>query len=202
MAGVAVQSGSAAGQPEPPGGHLPTGEHGASRTASGDACGRGTTVRRGALLIASLSLVLATTLVMLSRDRSLDRDPAYSVVEVEARLARDPQAWAHRTLLLRGMALHNDCFMERSWLPCASPQALLVDANHTAAVRPLPLAWAVPDSLLAIVRRMPLLGAFAPMPQLIRWDAVAPYRVQLRPRANRSCGGVTCYEAVVLDAEQ
>jgi hypothetical protein len=76
---------------------------------------------------------------------------------------------------------------------------VLGDADRTGAVAPLPLALAGPDPLLAIVRRVPLLGSLAPAPQAVHWDVAATYRAQLRATNEALCGTPPCYEALLLD---
>jgi hypothetical protein len=62
------------------------------------------------------------------------------------------------------------------------------------------LAWATPDPLLAVVRRVPLLSGLLPAPEAVNWGTVATYRVQLRVMPDKPCGDTTCYEAMLLDA--
>jgi hypothetical protein len=158
-------------------------------------------LRHRVLLITSLSLVLVALLVVPARDRPLHQGPVLTVAAVQVHLAKDPRAWTNRTLLLRGVAATADCVnqLARAGIVCAPPQAVLRDASSSAAGARLPLAVASPDRLLTIVRRVPLLGSMAPAPQVVHWEVVATYRVQLQPVPAGSCGGTTCYEALVLD---
>jgi hypothetical protein len=94
------------------------------------------------------------------------------------------------------------CWVETADIPafCAPPRLVLGDDDSAATVVPLPLVPAGPDPLLAMVRRVPLLGDLLPAPQAVRWEEVATYRVELRAAPNEMCGAATCYEALLLDA--
>jgi hypothetical protein len=56
------------------------------------------------------------------------------------------------------------------------------------------------DPLLAVVRRVPLMGGLLPAPQELDWGEVATYQVELRATPDGPCGDGACYEALVLDA--
>lgn len=116
----------------------------------------------------------------------------YSLAVVQAGLARSPEAWVGRTIMVRGMVVTGS--------PADYPSPSLMDADAAAAVDPLPLARAGPDPLRAFLRRLPWLGSLASGAQAIRWDEVAIYRVQLRVQVRAHCDGIRCYEAVLLDA--
>jgi hypothetical protein len=83
---------------------------------------------------------------------------------------------------------------------CAAQRAALDDADPAPTGGPLPLVRAGPDPLLAVVRRVPLLGGLLPVPQVVDWGEVVTYRVELRTTADEPCGAGACYEAMVLDA--
>ena len=147
--------------------------------------------------IAVLGLVLvALALVAISRER-LDRARVYTVAEVQAKLAHDPEAWLHRTLRVRGIAVAAGCAGQTpdSTSLCGPPHFSLSDADPSGGPARLTLVWAGGSPLLTALRRLPLLGRFAPAPQEIRWEVVAVYRVRLQedPRCS------ACYEVLLPD---
>jgi hypothetical protein len=158
-------------------------------------------LRHRALLIASLGLVLVAVLAMVVLDRPFDRRPVYSVAQLHSHLEKEPRRWLGRTLLVRGKAMAAACVESAATaILCAPPRVFLTDPDPSLAVRPLlPLAAAGSDPWLTSVRRLPLIGRFAPPPQVIRWEQVAVYRVRLRSPAGTS-GERGSYEALLVDA--
>jgi hypothetical protein len=153
-----------------------------------------------ALLIASLGLALVAVLARVVLNRPFDRSPVYSVADLRRHLAADPRRWLGRTLLVRGEAIAVVCATEAGTpVLCAPPRVILTDPYPSPAVVPLSLAPARPDPLLTVVRHLPLVSTVLPPPQVIHWEQVAVYRVQLRPPADTS-GGSDSYEALLLDA--
>jgi hypothetical protein len=118
------------------------------------------------LLGVLLGLALATGLAAVALRRPLDHGPVYTVAQVHAQLKRQPGAWMNRPLLLRGVADVAACVARATDAPllCAPPRAILGDAGPPAASATLPLAWAGRNPLLAVVRRVPLLGGLRPKP--------------------------------------
>jgi hypothetical protein len=55
------------------------------------------------------------------------------------------------------------------------------------------------NPLLALLRRLPLVGRLVPGPQLLRWGRPAIYRVQVQDAAGRSPNATRHYAAVLLD---
>jgi hypothetical protein len=157
-------------------------------------------VRHGALLIASLGLVLVAVLALVVRDRPLGWSPVYSVADLRSHLAADPRRWLGRMLLVRGEAIARACVEHAATLIlCAPPRVSLTDPGPMLAGVALPLLSARRDPLLTVVRHLPLLRSIATPPQVVHWGQVAVYRVQVRRRADTS-GGHASYEAVLLDA--
>jgi hypothetical protein len=149
------------------------------------------------VLCAGLCLLLGLALAVCGLR---DRGPIYSVAAIQARLARHPDAWVGRTLLVRGVAVAPPCAQQSVTVVLCGPlRFALRDPDPAAAPLGMALAWAGSDSLLTSLRRVPFVGSIVPAPQAIRWDVVAVYRVRFRALAGRSCG-VGCYAAVVLDA--
>jgi hypothetical protein len=158
-------------------------------------------VRQRVLLIAALGLVVVAVLAVVARARPFDRSLVYSVVDLRRHLAEDPRPWLGRRLLVRGEAIAVACPVDPGTPGlCAPPWGYLTDPGPSLAVDPLPLEWAGADPLLTAVRHLPLLGDFIPPPQVVHWEQVAVYRVQLRAAAIGVCGIPPCYEALLLDA--
>jgi hypothetical protein len=152
-------------------------------------------------LVALLSLLLAGLVVAAALSAGHgDQAPVYPVAAVQAGLARDPAAWLGRAVRVRGVAVlcvSSDSQSDPSL--CSHGSTYLLDAAEANQV--LPLAWAGSDPLLAVVRRVPLLGGLLPAPQVVHWAAVATYHVALRAVPGERCGVPSCFEALLLDAE-
>jgi hypothetical protein len=118
-----------------------------------------------------------------------DRDPVYSVAQVQVELAHRPAAWVGRTERMRGIAvLCQHCSQWQSYLATGDASGVL------------PLAWGRPDRVLAFLRRLPQFGRLVPAAQRVRWGVEASYRVQLRELPADACPFAPCYEALLLDA--
>lgn len=102
--------------------------------------------------------------------------PVYSVAEVERQMAQAPAGWLGRTVLVQGRAA-----TYRTWSPPDSivTRIVLVDPGRSAGTVPLSLQWGRADPLLASLRRLPLVGRFAPPPQRPHWGKTEVYRIQL-----------------------
>lgn len=116
------------------------------------------------------------------------RPDVYTVAAVERGVARDPTHWIGRTVLVRGQPV--------SYLLWRAPDSVvmqigLVDSGRGNTARPLPLRWGDPDPVLAFLRRLPVVGRFAPHPQRPLWDIPAVYRLQISGNN----------ESVLLDAD-
>jgi hypothetical protein len=64
----------------------------------------------------------------------------------------------------------------------------------------MPLLWESGGTLLASLRRIPLLGRVVPPAQAVRWGVQATYRIQLRRATADSCPSQLCVQAILLDA--
>ena len=125
--------------------------------------------------------------------------PMYSVAAVRTSLARDPQEWSGRVVLVRA-ALTID--PTRSYCPdgpmsCLSTWApILVDPRHPNPSAGLALAYGAPNPLWVALRRLPLVRSLVPRPQLLRWGRLATYRVRL----HAAPGCRACALALLIDA--
>jgi hypothetical protein len=147
-------------------------------------------------LLALLGLALMS--VAISFAIRSGEGPVYSVATLQAGLARQPGVWLGRPVRVRGivaLCLSSD---GQSDPPYCHGSTYLMDASEASWV--LPLAWGRQDSVLAVLRRVPLLSGLLPALQAVRWEEVATYRVELRTMPGEPCGTAACYEAVLLDA--
>lgn len=147
-------------------------------------------------LVGVPSLALAIVLGVSVVGGRAGQAPVYSVAAVTG-LSHDPATLVGRTLLVRGVAAGTACLPPPNATLCGIPRFSLRDPGPAAALNRLDLTWGPGDPLLAVLRRVPLLGAILPAQQVIRWEAVAVYRVRFR--VERHCGDA-CYEALLLDA--
>lgn len=157
--------------------------------------------------LALLGLMLSTSvLVALTVSSDVTPDAVYSVAQVQAGLADHPQAWIGRTVRVRGMA--DPCPFQggttRLW-QCADEPFILVPGPADPAAEPLPLSALAPDTLLAVLRALPLLRAVAPPPDPMALSQAVPvfrparFRVQVRRLTAQSCAGRSpCYAAELL----
>jgi hypothetical protein len=142
-------------------------------------------------------LVLAGGLVLVVSTVSTGAfAPIYTVSELRAGVATNPHAWLEHTVLVRGLALGPACPPNAS---CVFAWPALVDPDATGPGSSLLLSMGPANSLLALLRRLPLVGRLVPGPQLLRWGRPAVYRVQVRDAASTSPRGTRHYEAVLLD---
>jgi hypothetical protein len=147
-------------------------------------------------LIALLGLVLTTSLslAIIFAIRGAE-GPVYSVATLQAGLAHQPRIWLGWPVRVRGIAAL--CQMARV-TPYCHGSAYLMDAGGTSGI--LPLAWGSQGSVLAFLRRVPLLSSLLPPLQAVRWEEVATYRAELRTMPGALCGAAPCYEVLLLDA--
>jgi hypothetical protein len=138
-------------------------------------------------------LLIAITVVPGSQ---VSHGPVYTVARVHAGLAHHPDAWVGRTVWVRGVAWY--C-LGWAYGPCLVRSPLLSDPGVDGG-----LAFASPpaNSLLALVRAMPLVGRLLPPRQAPRWGVLAAYRVQIHAVPLVSCSYWPCYEVVLLDVTQ
>lgn len=114
--------------------------------------------RRGGMLRTALSLAGGAQVL--------------TVDALQQQLARDLEEWAGQIVVVRARAVANHYRLD----PHDGGVTTLVSLLDTAATERaggLPLARGPADSLLSVLRRLPLLGRIAPTPQRPRWDAPA-----------------------------
>jgi hypothetical protein len=154
-----------------------------------------------AVLAVALGLGMAIGLGMAAEIGSPRPGPVYTLGQLHALLARGPDEWAGRTVLVRGMVGVTVCAVPVTGALCSTPRYSLRDPDPRALSDQLALTLGAGDPLLTSLRREPLLGAILPAAQAVVWGAVATYRVQLRTPADAgSCDALPCVEAVLLDA--
>lgn len=152
------------------------------------------------ICVGLVCLTLVGCLATLSvRDRGR-RGPVYSVAQMEAYLARDARSWVGRTIVVHGLVVGAPA-ASGSPNPVDTWSPILVDPRASTGVDALPLSRGDPDSLRALLRRLPWLGSPGPREQAIHWGEIADFRVQLRTLARATCGRDVCYEAVLLDTD-
>lgn len=146
----------------------------------------------------------------------------YSVAALQAALAHDPAAVVGRAIRVRGTVPLPLIFESCGAAPrggCAGdrPAYLLYPADQPAGIRgkrstlefdyeaptgsTMPLIAGPGDSLLAALRRLPLLGGLAPPRQRLRFGAPATYSVQVQPAPAHSllCLRSPCWLLVLID---
>ena len=130
------------------------------------------------------------------------REPVYSMAALAAHLDRDPAAWLHRTLRVHAL-LGGKCVALSGLYTqvCSSWEMALTDPAGGQDVAPLPLTWGDAPPLMAVLRRLPLLGRLVPRPQIMHSSAVAPYRIRLQTTPCTALDdGPVCNGALLLDA--
>jgi hypothetical protein len=137
--------------------------------------------------------------------------PVYTVAVLRAYLARQPEAWLDRPLRVRAIA-HRPLRVRQvadacsAWTgpertsPCMKLQPEITDPSTATGTAALPLAPGPVPSLVAVLRRLPLIGTIAPLPQEPHWDALAVYRIELHALWCGPAQPPCAYEALLLDA--
>lgn len=121
--------------------------------------------------------------------------PVYTVAEVQRLVTRDPAEWTGRTVLVQGWAVADHARVDPNIVDRLDT---LVDVQAQGWLPRLLVVRGRKDAVLAVLRRVPLLGRFAPRPQVLQRERLATYRVQLRLLPGHPCAA--CIEAVLLDA--
>lgn len=151
------------------------------------------------IIVALAGIALAVGLALVVSGGVAAVGPVYTVSELRADLAHDPQAWLGHTVLVRGMPVGAPVSCPAT-ASCAFMPLGLMDPPASRPGSYLLLSMGPPNPLLALLRRLPLVGRFMPGPQLLRWTTPAIYRIQIQGTAGTSRGVPARYEALLLDA--
>jgi hypothetical protein len=116
----------------------------------------------------------------------------YPVGAVEQGLARDPDAWLGRIILVHGVAVIYHGHRDRDTITTG---LALRDAQLDAA---LTLAYGRPERLVAVLRDLPLVGRWLAPSQTLQPGRLVIYRVRLSRLAGGGCA--PCYQAILLDS--
>lgn len=161
------------------------------------------------VVLVLLVVVLISRLAVPSALASLEPwAPIATMAGLKRDLAQAPTAWLGRTVRVRGEAVGL-----ASWLyatparsrglgaPNCCPAHLVVLAPRLVdpaapSASGFPLVWGAADPWLTVLRRMPVIGSWAPQPQGPRWGVLTVYRIRLEAVAGP--GGDTV-EAVLVD---
>jgi hypothetical protein len=155
------------------------------------------TTLRSTLLAVLVGVLLALGCLTWSMLLMSGRTPIYTVTALRQQLARDPDTWAGRTVLLRGQVLGCGSSYGIEQQQCAP--AYLVEVAASGEVASMPLDLAGPDRLRSLLRRLPLLGRLVPA-QALQWGALVTYRVRLRAGPDTACAPLPCLGALLLDS--
>jgi hypothetical protein len=141
-----------------------------------------------------LGLLLAGGLTVAAPFGRPEQDPVYSVAQVQAGLAHQPDTWVGRTVRMRGVA--GPC-LGWAYGPCLIPSPILTDAGARTG---LVLTRRRANPVQAFVHALPLVGRLVPLEHAPRWGVLASYRVQIQAVPIAVCVYWPCYEAVLLAA--
>jgi hypothetical protein len=165
--------------------------------------------RHTALLFTTVSFASALAVVGLL-EWSLARRPAtgsvYSVTQIVNGAMLHPKDWDGRVVWVRALA-------------SVSLQTIFQAGSQTGhptlqiLFSPIPARWSTrwredgmiqvlpghEDRLLALLRRLPLIGAVAPLPQQVSMTHAATYQIRMH-LASHSCNFSPCVTAALMDA--
>ncbi len=132
--------------------------------------------------------------------RYLAPSRVYTLAQVETGLAQNPTAWLRRRIRVHATPTAIVCFPSPHGPSCPFPDGVLVDADGSSLTAPLPLALGSLPAGLALLRHVPLLNAFAPATQTIRWALPGIYRIEIQVSRCSAPGPLLCYTAMIPDA--
>lgn len=139
--------------------------------------------RRIALVLAALTLAVA--IIIATGHQPTSAGAVYTVARVRAGLARTPQAWIGRTILVRGLVIRCRLVEGCVALPPGIPRVGLVDGIPIIEMpRAAVLSQALPlqvgeDPLRSFLRLIPLLRGVVPAPRQPSPAQPTTYRVRL-----------------------
>ena len=146
--------------------------------------------------LVALSVVVLAAGLMRATVHTRTPEPVYSFATVRAQLARDPAAWMGRSILVQAMAV---AYHQRFDRGTALTEIDLTDAGAQWSKQYLPVLRGTPDPVVALLRRLPLLGHVLPAPQPLRWGVPAIYRLHFREVPCSAGAPQLCYIALLLD---
>jgi hypothetical protein len=149
-------------------------------------------------MIGLLGVLVASGLVVAALSTQERYGAVYSVAGLHERLAAHPAAWVGRPLRVRALA--GACTTQSGTGPCLYWQPELTDPDAPPGAWALPLARGSSPPLLALLRRLPLLGDLAPPPQRPHWGQTRVYSLLLQAGPCFTGDPPPCYEAVLIDA--
>jgi hypothetical protein len=154
-----------------------------------------------ALVAAVGAALLLGFLTVTTYGSSVAHARTYTLAAVRALVAKDPSGWLGRPVRVRAAPALQWCF---AWvLPangtCRLAEPALVATEPDDWGEPLPLGWGDASPLLTLLRRTPVLSAFAPRPQALSWGIPGVYSIELKEVSCVSGQTGRCYQAVVLD---
>jgi len=135
-----------------------------------------------------------------------DPGPLYTVTQLVDGALRHPRDWNGRIVRVRanasvslltvfqGGAPHARAALQTLLLPVPDPRHPLVAQDGTIRV-----LVGRKDGVLALLRRVPLLGSVASPPQRVSMTHAGTYRIQIQA-ATQGCNFSPCIEAVLVDA--
>jgi len=125
--------------------------------------------------------------------------PIYTVAQVQRGVQHDPRAWTERTVRVRAMAGTRYC-ADRAGRHC------VVEIGDAGSLdTPAPLALGTEDAVLSVLRRLPVVGASVPGPQILQAGRTVVYRIIVLARpvcAVRPCSdaGYPATRLLLVDA--
>jgi hypothetical protein len=151
------------------------------------------------LLLACLSPLAASMLVLAAFYVPLALRPVYTVAQVQDGLAHHLGDWLGRTVQVRGVAVLCLSLDAQQASPfCGQGTTWLLDAGENN--RGIPLVWGTQDGMLAFLRRLPFVSRLVGPPQSLRWGLLATYQVQPHAAGSARRSTRPCYEALLMDA--
>jgi hypothetical protein len=158
----------------------------------------------------------------------VDAHRVYTVMQVQAGLARDAKVWVNRTVLVRGRIMQGYWMRGRvgfTWglaeycattplgCPSDSPPGGLIPPGTVVHLglrsdgldsenHYLPILILVPQpagASLLFLRRNPLVASIVPAPQYVQWGTLATYQIHILHKVRRNACTPLCDDAVLLN---
>lgn len=133
----------------------------------------------GLMVLVALMLVAGGTAAGMSGRWTPAPSQVYTVAQLHAHLANDPQAWVNRQVVVRAIAGGCIPWAAPKDEPCVDEQPALVQMGPAGLVSSLPLVCGVLPSLSRTLRKVALLRRWLPAPQILQPGKLMIYRIQL-----------------------